>query len=323
MTAGGTLRRRTALAGVAAACVAPGAGAGTARPLRIIVPLGPGGAADAQARLIGESVARRLGRPLVVDHRPNGVTVAGMLALASAAPDGDTIGFVVSSLAIQAAFGSRVPYRAVEDFAPICLCGHALIALVALPELAADDPRELLRLAASSRPPLQCASLGVGSASHLALELFNALGGVGIEHIPYNGSTPVYQALLGRHIALAYVTLESALPHVRSGRLKVLGITAAARSPAFPEYAPIAETVPGAEVNGFFGFMAPARTPAATIERLYAEFAAALRSSAVSERLRSLAAFVTLGSPAEFAAFLREEIARYAELARRTGIRLG
>lgn len=314
--------RRAVLAAAVAALGSLGARAADARPLRILVPLAPGGAADATVRLIGDGLSKTLQRPLVVDNRPGGGTVTGTLALANAEPDGDTIGFVVSAHAINQAMRHQMPYDALADFEPVCLCGNSVLALVAAPELPAANVAELLRLAARDRAGFQYASLGVGSASHLAGELFNLRAGVEIQHVPFNGSPQVYRALMGRQILLAFVTMDSALPHIRSGRLKVLGVTDARRSAVFPSYPAIAETLPGYEVNGFFGFMAPARTAPAVVGRLYEEIARVLRSPAVAGRMAELGAVVHVGSPAQFTAFLQQEIARYAALARRTGIKV-
>jgi len=320
-------RRRVlaGLAGVAAAGLGAWRGApasSPARALRIIVPQAAGGAADAMVRLIGEPLARTLGRQILVDNRPGGGTVTGTLALAQASADGDTIGFVVSAHAINQAMRQQMPYDALADFEPVCLAGYSVLALVARPDLPADDVRQLAALAARSRPRLQYASLGTATASHLAGELFNLQAGVQIEHVPFNGSAKIYLALGGDELKLAYTTLDSALPHLRAGSLKLLGVTNARRIPAYPQYPAIAESLPGFEVIGFVGFVAPAGTPARAVERLYAGIASVLRTPAVAQRLAELATVVNIAGPEQFGIFLRQEIAKYSALARRTGIKV-
>lgn len=313
-------RRRVLAAAVALAPLA--APAAQARPLQIIVPQAPGGAADGIVRVIADGLAPALGRPVLVDNRPGGGTVTATMALAHAAPDGDTIGFAVSAHAINQAMRRQMPYHALTDFEPICLCGYSVMALVAATTLPCSTVSELITLAAHTRPALQFASLGVGSASHLAGELFKLQAGVDIQHVPFNGSAQIYRALLGRQIHLAYVTLDSALPLLRSGRLKLLGVTNGRRAALYPGYPTIAETLPGFEVVGFFGFLAPARTPAPLVQRLYAEIAKVLQAPAVAARMAEMAVVVNVGTPEQFRSFLRQEIARYTALALRTGIRV-
>jgi len=193
---------------------------------------------------------------------------------------------------------------------------------VGLTRLQTRVAREIVALARRSDPPLQYASLGMGSVSHLAGELFDIEAGVRLQHVPYNGSAPVYRALAGGQIQLAFVTLESALPQLRAQRLKVLGVTNARRVARHPQIPAIAETLPGFELVGFFGFVAPARAPAAFIERLSAEIIRTLQAPAMRNQLADDGVIVDVAPPAAFAAFLRQQVDKYAALSRRTGIKL-
>lgn len=316
------MNRRTALAAAAGAAFGGRAFAAEGRPLRMIVPQGPGGAADLMARMLGDSLSRSLARPVVVDNRPGAGTIVGTQAIALAAPDGNTFGIVFSPHAVNQALRRQMPYNVFTDFEPVCLGGYSVVVLVAHPAFAADSVAQLVALARRSDPPLQYASLGMGSVSHLAGELFGIEAGVGLQHVPYNGSAPIYRALVGGQIQLAFVTLESALPHLRSQRLKALGVTNVRRVARHPQIPAIAETLPGFDLVGFFGFVAPARAPAGFIDRLSAEIIRTLQAPAMRDRLADDGVVVDVAPPAAFADFLRQQVDKYAALSRRTGIRL-
>jgi len=307
-------------AGLCAARAQPAAAA--TKPLRIIVPQPPGGATDAIARLIGQGMAASSGRAVVIENRPGAGTILGTLAVAHAVPDGNTIGLVVSAHAINQALRKKMPFDALADFAPVCLGGHAVMALVASAGFPAQTVQELIRLARRSPQPVAFASLGIGTASHLAGRLLALKAGIALQHLPYNGSAQIYRAMHGDQVRLAVVTLESALPHLRAGRIELLGVTTARRNAAFPQFPAIAETLDGYEVLSFFGFLAPARTPSALVERLYRDISNALREPAVSRRLADMAIVVDLAAPGAFESFLRDQIRRYAEIGRLSGIRI-
>ena len=323
---GGTLAaRRAMLAAMAYAglcgrhALAAGSAAGV---LRMIVPQPPGGAADFMARLLARNLSRAFDRPVVVDSRPGGGSIVGTRAVAMAPPDGNTLGMVFSSHAINQAMRHHTPYDALTDFAPVCLGGRSIVVLVTQPGFAARNMDELIGLARRADPPLQYASLGIGSVSHLAGELLAIEADVALEHVPYNGSAQVYRALISGDLPLAFVTLESALPHLRARRLRALGITSARRAAPYPQLPAIAEFLPGFELDGFYGFVAPAHTPAPLVDRLSTEVARALQTPSIRDRLAAGGLIVSVAPPAAFAEFLRQQIDKYAALARRTGITL-
>jgi tripartite-type tricarboxylate transporter receptor subunit TctC len=274
------------------------------------------------ARLIADELSRAFGRPVLVDSRPGGGTIVGTRAVAMAPPDGNTFGMVFSAHAINQAMRQQTPYDALTDFAPICLGGHSVVVLVTQPGFAARNISEMIEVMRRADPPLQYASLGIGSVSHLAGELLAIEADVTLEHVPYNGSSQVYRALIRGDLPLAFVTLESALPHLQSGRLRALGITSARRVASFPQLPAIAEVLPRFVLEGFYGFVAPAHTPAPAVNALCTEITKALQSPGIRDRLLSGGVVVSVAPPAGFAAFLRQQIAKYAALARRTGITL-
>ena len=317
--------RRAVMSALAWAGLCGGSGlaaAAEARPLRMIVPQAPGGAADFTARLVGDDLSSRFGRPVVVDNRPGGGMIIGTQAIAMAAPDGNTFGMVFSAHAVNQAMRHHMPYNALTDFEPVCLGGHSVIVLVAHPRLATRSVAQLIELARRADPPLQYASLGYGSVSHLAGELFALEAGVRLAHVPFTDSTQAYRALIGGELALAFVTLESALPYIESQRLRGLGITSARRVARHPQLPAIAESLPGFELIGFYGFIAPARAPARFVEMLSTEIMGTLQTPRIRERLAAGGLDVSVAPPADFAEFLREQIDKYTLLARRTGITL-
>jgi tripartite-type tricarboxylate transporter receptor subunit TctC len=293
-----------------------------ARPLRMIVPQAPGGAADFSARLVAGDLSSRLDRTVVIDNRPGGGMIIGTQAIAMAAPDGNTFGMVFSAHAVNQAMRRHMPYDALTDFEPVCLGGHSIIVLVAHPRLAARSLAELIELARRADPPLQYASLGIGSVSHLAGALFAIEADIGLAHVPYTDSAKIYPGLIGGDLSLAFVTLESALPYVRSQRLHALGVTSAGRVARYPQLPAIAESLPGFELIGFYGFVAPARAPAAFVETLSSEIMKTLQLPHIRERLAAGGLDVSVAPPAAFAEFLRRQIEKYTLLARRTGITL-
>ena len=323
-SSGTRARRRAcvALASLWSLSLAAHAAVWPERPLRIIVPLAPGGAADVVTRHIAERLAVRLGQPVYLEHRPGAGAIVGTQVLAQATGDGHTLGLVISSHAINAALHRALPYDTLADFAPLCLAGNLQVALVAHSGLGVETVAQLLALARRSQPALAYASLGTATGSHLAGELFSAAAGLPLRHVPYNGSAAVYRDLLGGHIPLAFVALESALPFWRAGQLKLLGVTSAQRSPAFAQVPALGETLPGYEASGFFGFMAPARTPPDVRRHLSAALIAVLREPALVKQFGDSGFDVIAAPPAEFAIFLRREIVRYAALVARIGLKI-
>lgn len=291
------------------------------RPLRIIVPSAVGGAADTVARVIAQPLAERLGQPVVVENRAGAGTVIGAEAVAKSAPDGHTLLIGLPALAINPSIYKKLPYDALRDFTPITQAVSQPNLLVVHPSLPAKSVKELIALAKARPGELVFASSGVGASSHLTIELFLLMTGTRMLHVPYKGPTPgVIDLMAGRVSVMAPSTIAT-LPHVRSGRLRALGVTTATRAVGLPDIPTVAEAgVPGYESVSWFGLVAPAGTPKEVIARLHQETVAILRTPDIKERLARDGTEVVAGSPEEFDAYIRAEIVKWAKVVKNAGI---
>ncbi len=292
------------------------------RPVRLVVPFPPGGGTDLVARAMGQGLAERLGQPVVVDNKPGAATVIGTDAVAKAAPDGHTLLLSGStSYSVNPALRARLPYDPVRDLAPIAIVARTPLVLVVgagtpwrtLPELVA---------AARARPRgIRYATFGAGSGPHLAGELLALAAGVQLQDIPYKGSSQAALALVGGEIEVGIDTVASVAPHVRAGRLRALGIVGATRSSLLPEVRTLAEQgLPEATFDAWYGFAAPARTPAPVLAQLSRAVAAAMGSAALQAQLRAQGMEPVVIGAAAFRAQMEGEISRYRALAHRAGI---
>jgi tripartite-type tricarboxylate transporter receptor subunit TctC len=292
------------------------------KPVRIVVPYPPGGSNDIVARALQPQLASTLGQPVTIDNRGGGATQIGTEAVARSAPDGYT--FLLTNIALGAnpSLFARLPYDTAKDLAPITLISTVPLVLVVHPSVAAQSVAEFIALAKAKPGVLNYASAGNGSANHLTMEMLRASAGINVVHVPYKGFGPAMTDLLAGQVSAAFVTTLAALPNVRAGKLRALGVGSARRTAAAPELPTIAESgVPGFEVNEWQMLLAPAGTPPAVLERMQHEVAAALQVSEVRGRFTELGAAPVGSSAAEAQAFLRGELARWADLARRAGIK--
>lgn len=318
--------RRLALSALLACLALPALAqprAWPSQPIRVIVPFAAG-TSDTVARLVGGEMAKALGQPLVIENRAGAGGNIGAEACARAAPDGYTICLgTISSHAINPAIYPRLPYDVARDFAPITQLAAQPNALVVTPAFPAQTVAEFVAVL-RSRPRADVAfgTSGVGTSIHLAGALFGQLTGIELEHVPYRGSAQVATALLGGELPSAFDNLSSALPFHREGKLRILGVTSLARSPAAPEIPAVAETVPGFESLSWHGLFAPARVAPEIVARLQQEAAAALRSEPVATRFRDLGITPVGSTPDEFRAFVASETQRWGEVARRAQIRI-
>ncbi|TDH61393.1 tripartite tricarboxylate transporter substrate binding protein [Dankookia rubra] len=320
-------RRRAALAlpWLAAATRAGAQPAWPARPLRVIVPFPPGQATDIMARLLAERLAERLGQPVVVENRSGGAGVPGMETIAHAPADGYTLGMASSGpLAINPAVMSVLPYDVARDFAPICLVFTTPLIAVAHPGLGIADLATLVERARAAPGSIDYASGGPGSSLHLAAEAFAQQAGIKLTHIPYRGSAPAMADLIAGNVKLMFDSLASALPHIRAGRVRALGITSAGRMPQAPEVPTVAEAamLPGFEALGWAGLVAPAQTPPAVVSRLAEDALAVVRSPAVTARIEELGGTAAPLPPAEFARFIASEVTKWSAVAKAGNVRL-
>ncbi|HUQ74637.1 MAG TPA: tripartite tricarboxylate transporter substrate binding protein [Burkholderiales bacterium] len=292
------------------------------KPVRIVVPYPPGGANDIVARALQPALAASLGQPVVIENRGGGATQLGTEAVARAAPDGAT--FLLTNIALGAnpSLFARLPYDTAKDLLPITLISTVPLVLVVHPSVAANTTAEFIALAKAKAGSVNYASAGNGSANHLAMEMFRASAGIDVVHVPYKGFGPAMTDLLGGQVTSAFATTLAALPHVRAGKLRALGVSTAKRSAAALDVPTIAESgLPGFDVSEWQMLLAPAGTPSAVIDRMQREVARALRQDDVKTRMTELGANPVGSTSQEAGMFLRSELARWADVAKRVGIK--
>ncbi|MCU0945287.1 MAG: tripartite tricarboxylate transporter substrate-binding protein, partial [Rubritepida sp.] len=294
------------------------------RPVRIIVPFPPGQSTDIVARLVADALSARWPQRVVVENRAGGAGVPAMEAARAAPADGTVlVAGSIGPMAVNAAVMPRLPYDPARDFTPITNLSRVPLCLVAHPSFPANDPAGFLAAARAANPPLDVATAGPASGAHMAAELLAHRLGVRLNMVHYRGSGPAVTDLLAGNVRLMTDSLASALPHVRGGRLKLIGVSTAARVPWAPEVPTFAETIaPGHEAVGWNGLAAPAGLPPALVERINADVTAALREPAIVARIEEAGMTADPMTPAAFAAFLAAEIARWREVARIANVTL-
>jgi len=295
-----------------------------ARPIRWVVPYPPGGPLDIVARVVGQKLAERLGQSVVIDNRAGAGGNIGADLVAKAPPDGHSIVMgAVATHAINVHLYARLPFDPIRDFAPVVLITQVPNILVVNPGLPAKSVKDLIALARQKPGALSFGSGSIGSAGHLAGELFKRLAGVEMVHVPYKGAAPAVADLLAGQVQLMFDNLASALPNVKAARLRALAVTTAKRSPQVPELPTIAEAgLAGFDVSTWFGIFASAGTPATRVDRLNREVIAILEQADVKERLALLGAEPAGGSPQAFAAFVRTELEKYGKVVRAAGAKV-
>ncbi|MCE2945874.1 MAG: Bug family tripartite tricarboxylate transporter substrate binding protein [bacterium] len=293
------------------------------RPARIIVPFPPGQAADTFARLAAERLSATWGQTVVVENRAGGAGMIGAEAAARAKPDGYTVLMgSAGPISINPHVFSKLPYDAQKDFVPLAQVVALPLVIVAHPSLPVRSVKELLALARSRPGQLQYASAGPATSQHLAGELFASTGGVKMVHVPYKGSGPALQDLLGGHVTLMVDSLTSALPSIQSGRLRAIGVTTRERVPAAPSIPAIGEQLPGYEAVGWIGALGVAGTPPDVVARWSNDLAALVKEPAMRERIVAQAAVpATLAGPA-FGAFLAQQHELWGKVVRLSGTQL-
>jgi len=310
------------LLGLAAPAVAGAAETYPGRPIRMIVAVPPGGPADILARLVGPRLGEALGQTVVIDNRPGANGNIAYEMAARATPDGYTFVLVAAGITINPGLYREVRYDPIKDFAPVTLGVAVPNILVVHPAVPAASLRELVALAQSRPGKIAFASAGIGTSGHLALELFRQQARIDVVHVPYKGGGPALAELIGGQVQALFSIALAATPHVKAGRVRPLAITSARRSPVAPGLPTVAELgFPGFEVTGWFGWLAPAKTPRAIVTRLNAEIVGVLNAPDVRERLLSQSTEPVGNSAQEFAAFIRSEHDKWARLIRETGIR--
>ena len=292
------------------------------RIVRIVVPTSAGGGGDVIARLIAKALGERWGRQIVVDNRTGAGTMLGSELVARAAPDGYTLLMTPSTLAINPAAYKSVPYDALRDFAPITQAAVVPNLMMVHPSVPAKNVREMIALAKARPGQLFYASSGHGTSPHLSMELFSLMAGIKMIQVPYKSSGPGVIDLLAGQVASMAPSMISGIPHVRSGKLRALGVTTAQRSPSAPEIPTIAESgLPGYESAQWYGLLAPAATPKDILEKLHREVTAVLLAPEHRELLGAEGGIVVAGTPEAFTAVIRAETAKWLHVAKDAGLK--
>ena len=294
------------------------------RPIRFIVPQAAGSATDNYARLLAPELASRLGQPVVVDDRPGGALTIGIDAVAKSAPDGYTIGMgPVGALAITRHMVAKLPYDIDRDLQPVALVTTGYMLLAVSPSLPVSSVKELIAYAKKNPGKLSNASSSNGSPGHVSGELFKWMTGTDIVHVPYRGGAAAIADLIAGNVQLMFESTNSIGAHVKAGRVRGLAVSGAKRSAAFPDLPTIAEAgVPGYEVTAWSGVIAPAGLPRPVLERLNGAVNAALEAPEVKERFAQIGSEGGGGTPEAFAALIRRDSAKWAEVIRRSGARI-
>jgi tripartite-type tricarboxylate transporter receptor subunit TctC len=317
------IRATLAILALAAAGAAHSQGAGyPVRPVRIIVPQSAGGSTDVVARVVAQRLTEALGQSVIVDNRPGAGSVNGTEAVAKAPADGHTLLAVAGSFTINPSVRRNLPFDPVRDFAPVTLLAALPHILVVHPSVPARSVKELIALLKARPGEINYASSGIATSTHMAAELFKHMTGTNMVNVPYKGGAPAMVAMITGECQVNFATISTALPQIRSGKMRALAVTTAKRSSAATEYPTLAEAgVRGYSHSSWVGLLAPAGTNAQVISRLHAESAKIVRNSEVKALLLRDGLEAEGDSPQEFGSFIRDEIARWAKVVKAAGIK--
>jgi tripartite-type tricarboxylate transporter receptor subunit TctC len=286
------------------------------KPIKIVVPFSPGGGTDLVARTAGIVMAQDLGQPVIVDNKPGAGTIIGTDYVAKSAPDGSTLVMATFAHVVNPSLHAKLPFDWEKSFAPVMLMGRSPNVLVVRPDSPYHSVKDIIAAAKAHPGKLTFASQGSGTSAHLDGELFKALTGTNLTHIPYKGAGPALTDLLGGQVDMMFATASAAGPMIQSGRVRALGVTTKDRSPspALATVPAIAETVPGYAADAWYGLLAPAGTPPAVITRLNAAARKAVASDLFRSKVESEGLVPTPGTPEELAAYLKSEEARWSKV---------
>ena len=292
------------------------------RNVTLVVPNPPGGAIDIQARIYAQKLQEMWGQPVVVDYKPGAGTLLGMEHVAKSAPDGHTLGMVVTPLVILPALRDKMPYDTLKDLAPVTMTGVSSILIAASPTLPAGNLAELIALAKKQPGKLTYASPGLGSSMHLAGELLKLEAGIDLLHVPFKGGAQAYPELMAGRIDLQLDPTFGIYRHVKGGKMKAIAVTSARRDPAAPEVPTVGETLPGFNVLSINGIVAAGATPRELVHRINGDFRKLLREPDTAKRLEELGIEPVGNTPEEFGAFIKSEIERWTRVAKAANVRM-
>ena len=293
------------------------------KPIRIVVGFAAGGPTDIGARTIGHKLTESWGHQVIVDIRPGASGNIAAEHVAKSAPDGYTLLLAVFAHAVNPSLHPKLSFDAVKSFAPIIQYASIANLLVVHPSVPAKTVKELVAFARARPGELTSGSAGIGTSSHLSLELMAAMAGTRITHVPYKGLSAAHVDVVGGHLSMLFDNVVTALPHAKAGRIRMLGVTTLRRWGGAPEVPTMSEAgLPGYEVNSWYGLLAPAGTPRELVLRLNAEVGRTLRAPDARERLFSIGAEPLSQTPEEFTAFITAEVAKWAKVVKTAGIRI-
>jgi tripartite-type tricarboxylate transporter receptor subunit TctC len=314
--------KRIAIVALLAAATSALAQTFPAKPVRVVVAFPPGGGTDIVARLLAPKLSDIWGQQVIVDNRAGASGVIGTEFAARSAPDGHTLFMgTLGNLAVNQHLIAKMPVDPLRDFAPITQVVAVHFVMVAHPSLPARNVNELIALARERPGQINYSSSGPGGAPHLAGELFKSMAKVNLVHVPYKGSSPSFQDLLGGQVSLTCDSLVQALPYIRDKRLIALAVLGTTRSPLLPDVPTVAESLPGYELTNWFGLVAPAATPRAIIVKIHADVIKVLQDAGVSEKLSAMGATAVGNTPEQFGAVMRADSEKWAKLIREADIR--
>lgn len=311
--------RRAAVTALAAMAAAPSfaqAQKFPGRPVKVVLPQPPGGAADRLARMLGDRLEAHWKQPVVLENKPGGGVVIGTQALVRSPADGYTIGLLGSSLSINAVQRKDLPYE-VKDLQPLARVGYYTVALVAAANFPANDIKGLVAMARSQGANrISFGSNGIGTSAHVAGEMLNHMAGIELQHVPYNGAAKMYTDIIGGVLPMGFSVVSSAEQFLKAGQMKVLGVTSAQRSPLYPQWPTIAETLPGFEAVNWAGFCGPAGMAPDLVQQVSDGLLAVLRAEDMPKVLAAQGIEHAPQGPAEFGAFIQSEMKRFAAVTR-------
>lgn len=285
------------------------------RTVTVVIPWPAGGGTDVIGRLIAERLQKRLGQAVVVENKPGASGNIGAVTVVRSQPDGYTVMLASMTIALTPHMTATSPFDPITDLEPITLVASSPHMLVVHPSVPAQSVQELIALAKQKPGEFTYASAGVGTPFHIAAELFKQLVGADIRHVSYRGGAPAITDVIGGHVNMAFANLVAALPYIKGGQLRALGVTSAKRSSAAPDIPTIAEAgVPGYALDAWFGYLAPAKTPRPILDKLHAEIGDVLRTSEIQERLALDGAEPIIGGPDQFRTYLAAETAKWKRL---------
>ena len=292
------------------------------RAVRLMVPFPPGGATDIIGRLVAAKMQEVWGQPVVVENKPGAGTVVGTEYVAKSAPDGYTLGMVVTAYVINPSLRADLPYNTLKDLTGITQVSVQHLVMAANPSFPANSIPELIALAKKEPGKLAYATPGSGTAMHLSVELLKTNSGIDLVHVPYKGGAPAQQDVLAGHVPILMDVLYAVQPLIKAGKIKVLALLSPRRAPDAPDYPVVSESVPGVSALSLVGIVAPAATPRDLVNRISADIARAVKSSDLTERMKQQGMEPIGSTPDQFDALIRAEIEKWAKVVKLSGAKV-